>query len=154
MQIGVYILQTKNIKNLIIHRESHQKKTFCFLGHTDVVPTGPEELWSSPPFKPTIRNEKLFGRGAADMKSGLAAMIDAAETFINRRKMFNGKIAFLITSDEEGSARDGTKKVIEKLTERNEKIDFCIVGEPSSKKKLGDNASKTTMYVRMFGPLN
>ena len=126
------------VKNIWAHRQEGNGPLLCFAGHTDVVPPGPLEEWISEPFVPTVRDRMIYGRGAADMKSGLAAMIDATETFIDRRKTFNGKIAFLVTSDEEGPARDGTKKVIEKLTKRNEKIDFCIVGEPSSKKKLGD----------------
>ena len=110
----------------------------CFAGHTDVVPTGPLEDWSSDPFKPDIRAGTLYGRGAADMKSGLAAMVTATESFIGERPRHQGRIAFLITSDEEGPSVDGTKRVIEKLVERAERIDWCIVGEPSSEQVAGD----------------
>jgi succinyl-diaminopimelate desuccinylase len=109
----------------------------CFAGHTDVVPTGPLEEWKSDPFVPTIRDGVLYGRGAADMKSGLAAMVTATEQFV-REYPHKGSIAFLITSDEEGPSVDGTKKVMETLNARGEKIDWCIVGEPSSEKVIGD----------------
>jgi succinyl-diaminopimelate desuccinylase len=111
---------------------------FCFAGHTDVVPTGPLEEWHSPPFTPTVRDGLLFGRGAADMKSGLAAMVTATEEFVARYPEHRGTIAFLITSDEEGPSVDGTKRVIETLKARGERIDWCVVGEPSSESRLGD----------------
>ncbi|HLQ14090.1 MAG TPA: succinyl-diaminopimelate desuccinylase [Steroidobacteraceae bacterium] len=110
----------------------------CFAGHTDVVPTGPLADWSSDPFQPEVRAGMLYGRGAADMKSGLAAMVTAAEVFIAERPQHQGRIAFLITSDEEGPSVDGTKRVVEKLVERAERIDWCIVGEPSSEQVAGD----------------
>ncbi len=110
----------------------------CFAGHTDVVPTGPLEEWKSDPFKPAIRDGVLYGRGAADMKSALAAMITATEEFVKAHPDHKGTIAYLITSDEEGPSVDGTKKVVETLRERGQKIDWCIVGEPSSEKQLGD----------------
>ncbi|HPF27743.1 MAG TPA: succinyl-diaminopimelate desuccinylase [Steroidobacteraceae bacterium] len=110
----------------------------CFAGHTDVVPTGPLEEWHSDPFKPTIRDGLLYGRGAADMKSGLAAMVTATEAFVRNTPNHRGSIAFLITSDEEGPSVDGTKRVMAALNERGEKIDWCIVGEPSSEQVLGD----------------
>jgi succinyl-diaminopimelate desuccinylase len=110
----------------------------CFAGHTDVVPTGPLEEWKTEPFKPTIKDGRLFGRGAADMKSGLAAMLTAAEAFVAERPDHSGTIAFLITSDEEGPSVDGTKRVVEELKGRGTKIDWCIVGEPSSEKAVGD----------------
>lgn len=109
-----------------------------FAGHTDVVPTGPISDWSSPPFQPLTRDEYLYGRGAADMKGALAAMIVAVEQFIKAYPTFPGSLGFLITSDEEGKAEDGTKKVIEALLERGKKIDFCIIGEPSSYEQVGD----------------
>ncbi len=111
---------------------------FCFAGHTDVVPAGPEDQWQSDPFVPEIRDGMLYGRGAADMKASLAAMVDAAEAFIVDNPQHPGSIAFLITSDEEGRARDGTKKVIETLDARDEKIDWCMIGEPSCDQQLGD----------------
>jgi succinyl-diaminopimelate desuccinylase len=110
----------------------------CFAGHTDVVPAGNHEQWDSDPFEPDVRDGKLFGRGAADMKSGLAAMVVAAERFVALHADFDGSIAFLITSDEEGRARNGTLKVIEALQARGEHIDWCVLGEPSSQKTLGD----------------
>jgi succinyl-diaminopimelate desuccinylase len=110
----------------------------CFAGHTDVVPTGPLENWSSDPFQPEVRAGTLYGRGAADMKSGLAAMVTATESFIAERPHHQGRIAFLITSDEEGPSVDGTRRVVEKLVERAERIDWCIVGEPSSEQVAGD----------------
>jgi succinyl-diaminopimelate desuccinylase len=111
---------------------------FCFAGHTDVVPTGPLEEWHSQPFAPTLRDGLLYGRGAADMKSGLAAMITATEAFIERHPRHRGTIAFLVTSDEEGPSVDGTKRVVETLKARGERIDWCVVGEPSSEARLGD----------------
>lgn len=111
---------------------------FVFAGHTDVVPSGPESSWSTPPFSPTVKNGVLYGRGAADMKSSIAAMITASERFLAHHPKPKGSIGFLITSDEEGPALDGTVKVIETLQARQEKIDWCLVGEPSSTHKVGD----------------
>jgi len=110
----------------------------AFAGHTDVVPTGPAELWQYPPFEPTIVDGMLHGRGAADMKGSLAAMVTACEAFVDRHPDHTGRIAFLITSDEEGPAVNGTVKVVEWLEARNTKIDWCIVGEPSSTASVGD----------------
>jgi succinyl-diaminopimelate desuccinylase len=110
----------------------------CFAGHTDVVPTGPLEEWRSNPFVPTLRDGVLYGRGAADMKSGLAAMITATEEFVRAHPTHRGTLAFLITSDEEGPSVDGTKRVVETLNARGERIDYCIVGEPSSEQAVGD----------------
>lgn len=111
---------------------------FCFAGHTDVVPTGPLEEWHNNPFKPIVRDGVLYGRGAADMKSGLAAMVTATEEFVRAYPNHRGSIAYLITSDEEGPSVDGTKRVVETLVERRERIDYCLVGEPSSEKAIGD----------------
>jgi succinyl-diaminopimelate desuccinylase len=112
--------------------------TLCFAGHTDVVPTGDADLWQHPPFEPTIEGDLIYGRGAADMKGSLAAMITAAENFISDTPDHSGRIAFLITSDEEGIAINGTVKVVEWLRERNEIPEWCLVGEPSSTKTVGD----------------
>jgi len=110
----------------------------CFAGHTDVVPTGPLEEWHSNPFQPEIRAGLLYGRGAADMKSGLAAMVTAIEAFVAEKPEHQGSIALLITSDEEGPSVEGTKQVVETLLARGARIDWCIVGEPSSEKLTGD----------------
>ncbi|HEY2146072.1 MAG TPA: succinyl-diaminopimelate desuccinylase [Steroidobacteraceae bacterium] len=111
---------------------------FCFAGHTDVVPSGPVDEWRTDPFQPVIKDGLLYGRGAADMKSGLAAMLTASEEFVGQYPKHRGTIAFLITSDEEGPSVDGTRRVVEVLRERKENIDWCLVGEPSSENTLGD----------------
>jgi succinyl-diaminopimelate desuccinylase len=130
-------LRYGNVENFWAKRGTVEP-VLCFAGHTDVVPTGPLEEWHTPPFEPTMRDGLLFGRGAADMKSGLAAMTTAAEDFIAAHPEHRGTIAFLITSDEEGPSVDGTKRVIDTLTARRERIDWCVVGEPSSESVLGD----------------
>ena len=119
-------------------RYGDQAPVLCFAGHTDVVPTGPVEAWQSAPFVPTERDGCLWGRGTADMKASLAAMVVACEEYFKAGHHPNGSIAFLITSDEEGPAQDGTRAVIEALEARGEKIDWCLVGEPSSRERLGD----------------
>ncbi|MDB3907992.1 succinyl-diaminopimelate desuccinylase [Gammaproteobacteria bacterium] len=110
---------------------------FVFAGHTDVVPTGPQEQWQYPPFSATVADGYLHGRGAADMKGSLAAMVTAVEGFLDEAQL-NGRIGFLITSDEEGVAINGTQRVMKELANRNIAIDYCLVGEPSSSEKLGD----------------
>ena len=119
-------------------RRGRAARMLCFAGHTDVVPAGPREDWASDPFVPQIRDGRLYGRGAADMKSGLAAMVIAAERFVARHPDYRGTLAFLLTSDEEGPSVDGTRRVIETLESRNEHIDWCVIGEPSSHEILGD----------------
>ncbi|PXW88254.1 succinyldiaminopimelate desuccinylase [Nitrosomonas sp. Nm84] len=119
-------------------RRGNTAPVLCFAGHTDVVPTGPLEQWDSDPFTPTIRDGRLYGRGAADMKSSLAAFITAIEAFVAQHANHQGSIALLITSDEEGIAIDGTVKVVETLKARGELLDYCIVGEPTCTDKLGD----------------
>ncbi len=119
-------------------RRGNSGPVFCFAGHTDVVPTGPVDEWVSDPFKPVIRDGLLYGRGSADMKGSLAAMLTATERFVTRHPDHKGSIAFLITSDEEGPAQNGTVKVIDALEARSEKIDWCLVGEPSSTRHVGD----------------
>ncbi|MEM8982254.1 MAG: succinyl-diaminopimelate desuccinylase [Pseudomonadota bacterium] len=119
-------------------RRGRSGPVLCFAGHTDVVPPGDDAAWQTDPFDPVHRDGWLYGRGAADMKASLAAMVVAVERFVAQHPDVNGSLAFLITSDEEGPARDGTKRVIETLNERAEKIDWCVVGEPSSKDRLGD----------------
>ena len=115
-----------------------QGETLAFAGHTDVVPPGDANRWISPPFEPSIRDGMLFGRGAADMKGSLAAMVVAAERFVAANPQHKGRLAFLITSDEEASAVNGTVKVVERLMARNERMDYCLVGEPSSTEIVGD----------------
>ncbi|MET0858739.1 MAG: succinyl-diaminopimelate desuccinylase [Telluria sp.] len=119
-------------------RRGMRSPLFVFAGHTDVVPTGPLEQWQSPPFAPTHRDGRLYGRGAADMKTSLAAMVVACEEFITAHPDHAGSIAFLLTSDEEGPATDGTVVVCRMLEERGEKMDYCLVGEPTSAHVLGD----------------
>jgi succinyl-diaminopimelate desuccinylase len=113
-------------------------KLLAFAGHTDVVPTGPLEQWTSAPFKPTHRDGKLYGRGAADMKTSIAGFVVASEEFVAAHAEHRGSIALLITSDEEGPATDGTIKVVEALAARGERMDYCVVGEPTSSETLGD----------------
>ncbi len=125
------------VKNLWARRGT-TAPVICFAGHTDVVPTGDENNWTYPPFTPTIADGYLWARGAADMKTGIAAFTVAAERFVANHPDHNGSIAFLITSDEEGPSINGTVKVIETLEARNEKITYCLVGEPSSTDTLGD----------------
>ncbi|MDE1189004.1 MAG: succinyl-diaminopimelate desuccinylase [Pantoea sp.] len=115
-----------------------QGETLAFAGHTDVVPPGDANRWINPPFEPTIRDGMLFGRGAADMKGSLAAMVVAAERFVAAHPNHKGRLAFLITSDEEASAANGTVKVVERLMARHERMDYCLVGEPSSTEVVGD----------------
>ncbi|MFT5277324.1 MAG: succinyl-diaminopimelate desuccinylase [Glaciecola sp.] len=119
-------------------RRGSEKPVFCFAGHTDVVPTGPENEWKFPPFEPTIEDGFIYGRGTADMKGSLAAMLCATEQFVADHPNHKGSIAYLITSDEEGPFINGTTRVIDTLEARNEKIDYCIVGEPSSTLHTGD----------------
>lgn len=109
-----------------------------FLGHTDVVPSGPEDAWASPPFEPVVRDGRLYGRGAADMKSGVAAMVVALSDFVQAHPQHRGTVALLLTSDEEGSAVDGVRRVADEFRRRGQRIDACVVGEPSSKQRLGD----------------
>ncbi len=119
-------------------RKGNSKPLFVFLGHTDVVPPGPLDAWDSPPFEPTIRDGRLYGRGAADMKGGIACFVTAVERFIAKHPDHQGSIALMITSDEEGIATNGVVKVIDVLEKRGDKIDWCLVGEPSSDKQIAD----------------
>ncbi len=131
------IMQFGEVTNLWARR-GQKSPVLAFAGHTDVVPTGPLDKWHSDPFNPEIRDGYLYARGAADMKSSIACMVTACERFIAEHSEHDGSIAFLITSDEEGPAIDGTIKVIQTLEDRNEKIDWALVGEPSSLKHVGD----------------
>jgi len=130
-------LKFNDVTNLWARRGT-ASPVLCFAGHTDVVPPGNEAEWQHPPFEATFVDEYIFGRGSADMKSGLAAMLTAIENFLGAHPQHDGSIALLITSDEEGRARDGTLKVIEALQDRGEPIDWCVLGEPSSQHVLGD----------------
>ena len=140
------------VTNLWAKRTISGAKTLAFVGHTDVVPTGPLDQWHSHPFTPTHRDGKLFGRGAADMKTSIAAFVVAVEEFVASSPAANLSIAMLLTSDEEGPALDGTVKVCETLTKRGDKIDYCIVGEPTSIERAGDmikNGRRGTMSGKL-----
>ena len=130
-------ISMNGVENLWARRGS-AAPLVCFAGHTDVVPTGPLEQWESDPFAPTIRDGTLYGRGASDMKSSLAAFVVAIAGFVRAHPHHSGSIALLLTSDEEGPAIDGTVKVVEALARRGERPDYCIVGEPTSVSRLGD----------------
>ncbi len=150
------VLKYDDVTNLWATTGTKNGPTLCFAGHTDVVPPGPEKNWDFDPFNATYSDNHIFGRGAADMKSGLAAMVIATQKFIANYPDFYGRIAFLITSDEEGPAQNGTKKVVEELHDRQEIIDWCIVGEPSSKSALGDTVrvgrrGSLTGYLKIKG---
>ena len=129
--------KSKPIKNLYA-RSGKKSPNLCYAGHTDVVPPGNIKDWTVNPFKPTIKKNHLIGRGANDMKSSIACFVSAVDKFLKKNKEFNGSISFLITGDEEGLAINGTKKVVDYLKKRKEKIDFCIVGEPTNPNKLGE----------------
>ncbi len=119
-------------------RHGTARPLVCFAGHTDVVPPGPLAKWHSDPFQPDERDDRLYGRGAADMKTAVAAFVTAAEAFVREHPRHRGSVALLLTSDEEGVAADGTVKVVERLRARGERIDYCVVGEPTSIERLGD----------------
>ncbi len=148
----------KRVSNLWAHRPGSDRggKLLVFAGHTDVVPTGPLSAWTSDPFVPTHRDGRLYGRGAADMKSSIAAMVVAAEEFVAARPAHGGGVALLITSDEEGPSIDGTARVCDWLVERGMQLDYCIVGEPTSVERIGDtikNGRRGTLSgkLRVFG---
>jgi succinyl-diaminopimelate desuccinylase len=126
-----------DVDNLWAIHRGGEGPVACFAGHTDVVPSGPREKWSSDPFEPVVRDGQLYGRGAADMKSGVAAMVTAAREDVAARPSYPGSIAFVITSDEEGPSVDGTRRVVEALRSRGQRIAHCIVGEPSSPQEFG-----------------
>src|SRR5688500_3270462 len=130
-------MDSNGVSNLWARRGS-AAPLLVLAGHTDVVPTGPVEQWSSNPFEPTIREGVLYGRGASDMKTSIAAFIEAVTEFIGKHPDHSGSIAFMLTSDEEGPATDGTVKVVQALQRRGEKLDYCIVGEPTAVKRTGD----------------
>ena len=128
---------TKPVKNLYA-RKGSKGPNFCFAGHLDVVPPGNIKQWTVSPFKPIIKKSHLIGRGANDMKSSIAAFVSATSIFLSGNNKFHGSISFLITGDEEGDAINGTKKVVNYLKKRNEKINFCLVGEPTNPNRLGE----------------
>ena len=135
---GIETMRFADVDNLWARR-GDDGPLLVLLGHTDVVPTGPLREWSSPPFEPAIRDGYLYGRGAADMKGSVAAMITALERFLDRHPRHQGSVALLVTSDEEGPSVNGVRRVIETLGAREERIDWCLVGEPSSTDRLGDS---------------
>ena len=130
--------QVSNLWAIKKGKAGDQGKVFMFAGHTDVVPTGPLEKWTSNPFTPTIRDGMLYGRGAADMKTSLAGFVVATEEFVAQHPDHQGSIAFLITSDEEGPAKDGTVIMCERLLKQGQRLDYCVIGEPTSVNRLGD----------------
>jgi succinyl-diaminopimelate desuccinylase len=135
---GIERLRFGEVDNLWATHGAGDGPTLVFLGHTDVVPSGPEEAWASPPFEPTIRDGVLYGRGAADMKGSVAAMLVALESFVAAHPEHPGRVALLVTSDEEGDAIDGVRTVADVFKSRGERLDWCVVGEPSAKETLGD----------------
>ncbi len=137
LQFNLEKMRRGEVDNLWARRGT-ASPVVCFAGHTDVVPTGPVNKWDSDPFAPSVRDGMLYGRGAADMKGSLAAFVTAVEKFVEGYPQHRGSIAMLLTSDEEGIAVDGTVRVVETLRERNEKLDYCIVGEPTSVSRTGD----------------
>lgn len=137
LSFNIEWLDRADTRNIWLRR-GERAPLFVFLGHTDVVPSGPENDWASPPYQPRIRDGLLYGRGAADMKSGIAAFVTACERFLQQHPDHDGSIALLLTSDEEGPATNGTVTVVETLEAQHEKIDWCLVGEPSSRHRLGD----------------
>ncbi len=137
LDFNIEYLRFDDVNNLWAKRGTSEP-LLVFAGHTDVVPTGPETEWTFPPFEPTEHDGQLYGRGTADMKGSIAAMCTAVERFVAENANHKGSIAFLITGDEEGPSINGTVKVIDELVKRKEKIDYCLVGEPSSTAKLGD----------------
>ena len=128
---------SKPVKNLYA-RLGNQSPNFCYAGHLDVVPAGNLKEWTVNPFKPSVKKGHLIGRGANDMKSSIAAFVSAVSNFVDNNRKFNGSISLLITGDEEGVAINGTKKVVDYLKKKKEKIDFCLVGEPTNPNKLGE----------------
>ena len=131
------IINFKNVKNLYA-KLGKSSPNFCYAGHTDVVPPGNINEWSVNPFKPAVKNNKLIGRGANDMKASIACFVAAVSKFKTKNKKFKGSISLLITGDEEGVAINGTKRVVQYLKRKREKINFCLVGEPTNPKKLGE----------------
>ncbi len=148
---------SKSVKN-IYARFGTISPNFCYAGHVDVVPPGKIKNWSSNPFKPTIKNGRLIGRGASDMKSSVASFIAAVSDFVSKNKKFRGSISLLITGDEEGIAINGTKKVVEYLKRKKEKINFCLVGEPTNPSRMGEmikigRRGSITGYLSIFGKM-
>ncbi|QJC32477.1 succinyl-diaminopimelate desuccinylase [Enterobacteriaceae endosymbiont of Donacia dentata] len=141
LNFHIKLINIKNTKNFwAFHNgNNNNNNTLVFAGHTDVVSPGNIKEWKFDPFKAVIKNNILYGRGTCDMKGSLAAMIIAVETFITKYPIYNGRLAFIITSDEEGNAKNGTIQVINKLIKKKEKLDYCIIGEPTSNKVIGDN---------------
>ena len=148
-------IDLEDVKNIWL-RKGSKEPLLVFAGHTDVVPPGNLDEWNTDPFKPEVKNNILYGRGASDMKSSIASMISATQRFLKNNPNHNGSIGFLLTSDEEGPAKYGTRKVIEKFKKENTNIDYCIVGEPTSSNKFGDTIKNgrrgsLTGYLKVIG---
>ena len=148
---------SKPVKN-IYARIGTKGKNFCYAGHLDVVPPGNIKNWSSHPFSPTVKNNKLIGRGASDMKGSVASFVSAASDFITKNKKLGGSISLLITGDEEGESINGTRKVVEYLKKNKEKIDFCLVGEPTNPTRMGEmikigRRGSITVKLKIFGKM-
>ena len=149
--------KSKPVKN-IYARIGTKSPNFCYAGHVDVVPPGNIKKWSSHPFKPKIKNGRLIGRGSSDMKTSVASFIAAVNEFVIKKKKFNGSISLLITGDEEGIAINGTKKVVEYLIKKKEKINFCLIGEPTNPSQMGEmikigRRGSITGYLSIFGKM-
>ena len=140
LNFNIKRINYQNVENLYASVGS-SGKLFCFLGHTDVVPSGPEEKWKYPPFSATIEDDLLYGRGVADMKGSVAAFIEASKDFLSSSEDLNFRLAILLTSNEEGTSKDGfIDKIIENMIQENEIIDYCLVGEPTASEKVADCA--------------
>lgn len=156
LHFTIELMNFEDTINIWAYQGNQKNKTLLFVGHTDVVPPGNLQNWNYPPFSGLIHNNVLYGRGASDMKGALAAMLIAVKNFIIKYPHHSGRLAFIITSDEEGSGKNGTIKVVNNLIQRNEKIDYCIIGEPSSHVQIGDiikngRRGSLTITLKIYG---
>lgn len=156
LHFKIELMQFSDTINIWAYQQKKYTKTLLFLGHTDVVTPGDLNNWNYPPFSGSISNHILYGRGASDMKGALAAMLIAVKNFIQKNPNHPGRLVFILTSDEEGSGKNGTRKVVKELMQRNEKIDYCIIGEPSSHHQIGDiikngRRGSLTVTLKIYG---